>query len=191
MNNKRNWTVLIIGGASGTGKSSIAYQLGEHYCVNVIEIDDIHQVMKKITSIEKFPAIHYWKTGVNWKEIGIDGNLNWLRNVSMEIFIGVKAIIDRHVIDNVPIIIEGDFIIPQITLSFINTDIKTLFIIESDKEQLLKNFQNREGGELQNYRADISVKYNEWLIKSCKELGIKYFDSRPWNTLLDRIISKI
>jgi len=51
MNNKRNWTVLIIGGASGTGKSSIAYQLGEHYCVNVIEIDDIHQVMKKITSI--------------------------------------------------------------------------------------------------------------------------------------------
>ena len=31
MHNDRNWSVLFIGGASGTGKSSIAYEIGRFY----------------------------------------------------------------------------------------------------------------------------------------------------------------
>ena len=38
----RNWTVLFIGGSSGTGKSSIAYEIARFYGVNVLEVDDIH-----------------------------------------------------------------------------------------------------------------------------------------------------
>jgi 2-phosphoglycerate kinase len=191
LNKKRNWVVLFIGGASGTGKSTLSYQLAEHYSINVMEIDDIHQIMKAITTAEKFPAIHYWKTGINWMDIGVDGNINWLKNVSKEMIPGIKAIVNRHIDDNVPIILDGDFINPEIILSFNNPKIKTIFINETDKEQLLKNYFEREGGELQNYRADISVKYNEWLINLCKELRIKYFESRPWNTLLNRVIEHL
>jgi len=186
--NNKNWIVLFIGGASGTGKSTLAYQIAEHYSINVMEIDDIHQIIKKITTIENYPAIHYWETGINWMDIGADKNVEWLKNVSKEMVIGIKAIIDRHIEDNVPIILEGDFINPEIILSFNNTKIKTIFINEMDKEQLLKNYLDREGGELQDYRAEISIKYNDWLINSCKKLGIKYFESRPWNTLLNRVI---
>jgi 2-phosphoglycerate kinase len=183
----RDWVVLFIGGASGTGKSTLAYQLAEYYSINVMEIDDIHQIMKAITTEENYPAIHYWKTGIDWKDIGIEGNINWLKNVSKEMIIGIKAIVDRHIEDNLPIILDGDFVNPEIILSYNNPKIKSIFINEMDKEQLLKNYLEREGGELQNYRADISVKYNEWLINICKEFGIKYFESRPWNTLLDRV----
>ena len=42
MNKDRNWTVLFIGGASGVGKSSIAYEIARFYGVNVLEADDIH-----------------------------------------------------------------------------------------------------------------------------------------------------
>ena len=185
---ERNWIILFIGGASGTGKSTLAYELSKHYSINVMEIDDIHQIMKVITTAENYPAIHHWETGVNWMEIGVDGNLNWLKNVSKEMIFGIKAIVDRHIEDNVPIILEGDFINPEIILSFDNEKIKTIFINEMEKEQLLNNYFAREGGELQNYRAEISIKYNEWLIKSCEKLGIKYFESRPWNTLLNRVI---
>ena len=187
MKNK-NWIVLFIGGASGTGKSTLAYQIAKHYSINVMEIDDIHQIIKAITTKENYPAIHYWETGINWKDIGVNENLEWLKNVSKEMFIGIKAIVDRHIEDNVPIILEGDFINPEIISSLDNSKIKTIFINEMDIDQLLKNYFDREGGELQNYRADISVKYNEWLINSCKKLGIKYFESRPWNTLLKRVI---
>ena len=186
--NNRNWIVLFIGGASGTGKSTLAYQIAEHYSINVMEIDDIHQIIKAITTSENYPAIHYWKTGINWMDIGVDKNVEWLKNVSKEMIIGIKAIVDRHIEDKVPIILEGDFINPDIILSFDNPNIKTVFINEMDKNQLLKNYLDREGGELQDYRAEISIKYNDWLINSCKKLGIKYFESRPWNTLLNRVI---
>jgi len=36
MNNIRNWTVLFIGGASGTGKSTLAYEIAKFYGVNVL-----------------------------------------------------------------------------------------------------------------------------------------------------------
>ena len=67
MNNDRNWTVLFIGGASGTGKSSIAYEIGRFYGVNVLEVDDVHLAVETVTTKERFPAIHYWNTGVNWR----------------------------------------------------------------------------------------------------------------------------
>jgi 2-phosphoglycerate kinase len=68
----RNWTVLFIGGSSGTGKSSIAYEIARFYGVNVLEVDDIHLTVETVTTKENFPAIHYWNTSINWKDIGID-----------------------------------------------------------------------------------------------------------------------
>ena len=46
----RNWTVLFIGGSSGTGKSSIAYEIARFYGVNVLEVDDIHLTVETVTT---------------------------------------------------------------------------------------------------------------------------------------------
>ena len=37
---------MFIGGASGTGKSSIAYELAKYYSVNVMEADDVCEAIK-------------------------------------------------------------------------------------------------------------------------------------------------
>jgi 2-phosphoglycerate kinase len=184
----RNWTVLFIGGASGTGKSSLAYGLANLYGINVLEVDDIHQVLKSVKTKDIYPAIHYWSTGINWMDVGIEGNVNWLINVSKEMIPGLKAIVERHLEDKLPIIIEGDFIYPEFTLSFENSEVKSLYIHESDKEQILQNFLAREGGELQYYRADISIAYGKWIKDKCQNNGIGFIESRPWNTLLNRVI---
>lgn len=65
----RNWIVLFIGGSSGIGKSSLAYEIANFYGVNVLEADDIHLSIKSVTTKEKFPAIHYWDTGIDWQSI--------------------------------------------------------------------------------------------------------------------------
>lgn len=78
MNSDRNWTVLFIGGASGTGKSSIAYEIARFYSVNVLEVDDIHLSVETVTTKESFPAIHYWSNGLNWKDVGVNANVNWM-----------------------------------------------------------------------------------------------------------------
>jgi len=47
MDKNRSWTVLIIGGASGTGKSEFVYNIGRHYGVSVLEFDDIHLAIEE------------------------------------------------------------------------------------------------------------------------------------------------
>ncbi len=188
MNRDRNWTVLFIGGASGMGKSSVAYELARFYKVNVIEVDDICQAVKAMTTKEILPAIHYWSSGIDWMDIGVSGNVKWLIDVSKEMIPGIKAIVENHIESGVPVIIEGDFIHPELTVSFENPKVKSVYINEPDKNQILQNYLAREGGELQHFRADISIEYGAWLVNTCEKLGIKVIESRPWNTVVDRII---
>ncbi|WP_310829259.1 hypothetical protein [Paenibacillus pedocola] len=188
MNNDRNWTVLFIGGASGIGKSSIAYEIARFYGVNVLEVDDVHLSVKTVTTKKHFPAIHYWASGVDWKDIGVDGNVNWLIDVSNEISPVLKELANRHIEDKLPIIIEGDFIHPKFTLSFDNPEVKSIFVHESDKSQILQNYLSREGGELQHFRAEVSISYGDWIADTCKQKGIELIESRPWNTALSRVI---
>jgi len=191
LNRDRNWTVLFIGGASGTGKSSVAYELAYFYNINVMEVDDIYEAVKGMTAREDFPAIHYWSTGINWMDVGISGNVKWLIDVSKEMIPGIKAVVDNHIEADVPVIIEGDFIYPEFTLSYKNPKVKSLYLYEPDKNQIVQNYLARENGELQHYRSDISIKYGDWIVDTCGKLGIKVIESRPWDTVLYRIIESI
>ena len=188
MDNKRNWLVLFIGGASGTGKSTLAYEIGKFYGINVIEVDDIGQALKVSTTKDTFPNIHFWSGGTNWKDIGVEGCKNWLINESKEYNFPLKAIVNRHIEDNVPIIIEGDFLNPEFTGSFNNITVESIFVIESNKEQIIENFLKREGGNPQEYRAEISIAYGNWLKNECEKENIIFIKSRPWNNLLERVI---
>ena len=190
-NNERSWTVLFIGGASGTGKSTLAYQLAGFYGTNVLEVDDIAQALKASTTKDILPVIHYWSSGINWMDIGVEGNLNWLINVSKEIIPALKAVAERHIEDKLPVIIEGDFIHPQLFMSFNIPEVRCFYVIESDKDQIIQNYLTREGGDLQNYRADICIGYGNWLKNECNKLGIKFIESRPWNNILKRVIDII
>ncbi|MBZ9626136.1 hypothetical protein G9F71_025350 [Clostridium sp. FP2] len=191
LNRDRNWTVLFIGGASGMGKSSVAYKLAHFYNVNVMEVDDICQAVKAMTTREILPAIHYWSTGINWMDIGVSGNVKWLIDVSKEMIPGLKAIVDNHIEADVPVIIEGDFIHPEFAVSFENPKVKSIYIYEPDKNQIVQNYLAREGGKLQHFRADTSAEYGDWLVDTCGKLGIKVIESRPWDTVVDRIIEII
>ncbi|MCE5235415.1 MAG: hypothetical protein ABFC62_12885 [Clostridiaceae bacterium] len=191
MNKNRNWTVLFIGGASGTGKSSIAYEIARFYGVNVLEVDDIHLSVETVTTKENFPAVHYWDTGANWKDVGVDRNVNWLIDVSKEMIPVLKELVNRHIEDKLPVIIEGDFIYPEFTISFDNPEVKSIFVNEPDINQILQNYLSREGSELQHYRAEISIAYGRWIADICNQMDIRLLDARPWDTVLTRAIESL
>ncbi len=191
MNRDRNWTVLLIGGASGTGKSSIAYEIGRYYGVNVLEVDDIHLSVETVTTKESFPAVHYWNTGVNWEDVGVNENVNWLIDVSKELVPVLKELVNRHICDKLPIIIEGDFLYPEFTASINHPEVKSIFINEPDINQILQNYLAREGGDLQHYRAEISIAYGKWITDICNRNHFKLINARPWNTVLERVLKSI
>ena len=191
MDTNRDWTVLFIGGASGTGKSSVAYALGRYYGVNVLEVDDLSQAVEAVTTRAAYPALHLWETGTDWMDIGVMGNVNWLMAVSTELAPAIRAVVENHLESDVPVIIEGDFVSPELVASFQDPRVAALYIQESDRNQLLQNYQAREGGEPQHYRADISIEYGARLSEACNRLGVPILEARPWDTVQDRAIAAL
>jgi len=196
---KRNWDVLLIGGASGSGKTSISLPLARHYGVDLVRTDDFQVLLEAITTPATHPAIHYWKTHPNWREEGINAAIEQLIKTGQMLTPGLVAVINDHLTENIPMILEGDFILPELVAAFKecsepetnppkNQRVKSIFILEPSKGQILQNFLNREG-KIQHFRADVCHNYGNWLAKECSKHGIPIIESQPWDNLMERILN--
>jgi len=48
----RSWQVLLIGGASGSGKTRVSYRLANHFNVGITEVDDFQVILERMTTPE-------------------------------------------------------------------------------------------------------------------------------------------
>ena len=186
----RDWMVLLIGGPSGTGKSSIAYEISRFYGVSVLEIDDIYLSVKAVTDAGRLPAIHRWDGGEDWQTAGIQGNVSWLIDVGREMIPALKAIVQRHIEDKVPVIIEGDFISPDL-VKLLDRPLARAVFLREDIPQIVENYRTREGGEPQRFRAEVSAAYGRWIEDSCGRIGCPVIAARPWETALVRVLDTL
>jgi 2-phosphoglycerate kinase len=62
MTTNRTWQVLLIGGASGIGKTSISYPLAQHFGVVITEVDDFQVILERMTRPADQPNLHYWQS---------------------------------------------------------------------------------------------------------------------------------
>ncbi len=194
----RNWQVLLIGGASGIGKSKLSYPLARHYDVNLTEIDDFQVVLETMTTPEQQPLLHFWRT--NWEEFvawSDKQRLEYFIRVSREVFQpALEAVIANHLESKMPVVLEGDFLLPELATyekfaDETNTGrVKALFIYEESEEQIAANYLAREGDE-QSFRAHGSWLTNQWLRSECERLGVPALSARPWDTVLERAVSMI
>ena len=81
-----------------------------------------------------------------------------------------------------------DFISPEFIKLYTHPKVKSVFVNETDINQIMNNYLSREGGDLQHFRAQVSVAYGKWIADFCSKNGINMIEPRPWDTLLTRAI---
>jgi 2-phosphoglycerate kinase len=192
--NKRSWDVLLIGGASGTGKTSASYPVARRFEVGITEVDDLYIVLECLTTPEQQPLLHYWRTNPEALHLPAAKILELLIGVSRVLAPAIKAVIANHLETQTPIVLEGDYLLPEIMADAEEEKVSTtdrvrgVFLYEPDETVILQNFSMREpeAGE-QAKRAHVSWLYGQWLREECQRLGLSALPSRPWDSLLDRI----
>ena len=184
----RNWDILMIGGASGSGKTCLSLALARFYGVDLVRVDDFQVLLEALTTPEALPPIHYWNTHPNWRNEGVDAAVGRLIDVGRALIPGLMAVVNDHLSENISMILEGDFILPEFAASFKSPMIKSVFVHEPSKEQILQNYLAREGA-VQQYRSEVSQAYGNWLAEECLNYGVAVIASRPWDTLVDRVIT--
>ncbi len=97
--------VVLIGGTTGVGKSTLAAMLAARLGVNrVIATDVIRQVLRAFFTQEAMPTVH----GSAFEMGGIAG----YRDQAERVGTGIDAIVERAAAEGKPVVVEGVHVVP-------------------------------------------------------------------------------
>jgi len=137
--------IILIGGSSGVGTSSIAFEVANRLGIrNMISTDMIREVMRKIVSKELIPTI-YESSYSAYRSLRIppppelDEVLIGFRDHVDTVSVGVDAVIERALKEGISIVIEGVHIVP----GFIREDLVAknnviMFVLTLQDEEVHK-----------------------------------------------------
>jgi 2-phosphoglycerate kinase len=144
--------IILVGGTTGVGKSTIAAELAHRLgIVRISSTDSVREVMRSQFSKELMPSL-YGSSFTAWKLLrfplpkSADPVIVGFTEQSELVTIGIEAIIERAINEGVNMVIEGAHLLP----GFIKPEYKDrAFIIEmviavNDEEQHRNHFYVRE-----------------------------------------------
>jgi 2-phosphoglycerate kinase len=110
--------VILIGGATGVGKSTIATQLATRLgIVRVVATDAVREVMRAMFSDDLMPSLHTssFEAGDSLRDTGFSGGdrvIAGFREQTEAVSVGLKAFLERAAIEGTSVIIEGAHMVP-------------------------------------------------------------------------------
>ena len=141
--------VILVGGATGTGKSTvateIAYRLG---ITRVTSTDFIRQTMRAFFSHEFMPAIHYssFEAG-DVVPLADDPLVAGFLEQSRNVLVGVRASIERALQEGWSMVLEGVHLVPGLLPSVQEGALVSACVLKIDDEAAhAQHFFSREAG---------------------------------------------
>jgi 2-phosphoglycerate kinase len=107
--------VLLVGGATGTGKSTIATEVAYRLGISrVTSTDFVRQTMRAFFSREFMPSIHYssFEAGKAVSGMASDQAIAGFLEQTRNVLVGVQAAIDRVLEEGWSMVLEGVHLVP-------------------------------------------------------------------------------
>jgi 2-phosphoglycerate kinase len=144
--------IILIGGTTGVGKSTIATEIAHRLGITrIVSTDSIRQVMRGIFSRDLMPAI-YESSFNAWRGLrvpvphGASPVIVGFREQAAAVATGMKALIDRAVVEGVSMVLEGVHVAPGYIepSQFKNASVVQVLIGVDDEEAHRSHFYIRE-----------------------------------------------
>ncbi len=195
--------IILIGGATGVGKSTISTELAFRLGMRtIIGTDTVREVMRKIVARDLIPAIHT-SSFLAWKEIknvpkGISPLIYGFETQVKHVAVGINAVIERSYTEGFNTIIEGIHLVP----GYIKLNDRSFMymIVVKDKESLKARFYERtryslRPAEYYLKNLDEIMEIQEFLIEKAKEHRIPIIENveleKTVNTIMERLMEEV
>ncbi len=200
-----DWKVLLIGGPSGVGKTIVARLIGQRLGVPWLEVDDLRLSLQRSRVIlpENTAALYFFEEAPDVWRLPSEQLRDGLISVAEIMSPAIEVVIENHVDNAAPIIIEGDGIVsslfarPPVQARASGGQARAVFLIESDEEVILANMLARGRGIDRQSEAEQCTEartkwlYGQWLAGEARRYNLPVLEPRPWTTLVERIIEAI
>jgi 2-phosphoglycerate kinase len=195
--------VVLLGGVTGVGKSTVATQLASRLGITrVIATDQIRQVVRAFLSSDFVPAVHHSSFDVSralWasSHAGSDIVAGFVQQAH-DIAPGIEALVERAVSEGTQIVIEGVHLLPDIPSHALRDQAVTVqaLLAVGDAQVHRSRFQARAA---QTPRA--SRRYLEGferirvlqdhLVARARDAGITIIDESETERALKRVIELV
>jgi len=196
--------VILIGGATGVGKSKLAAELAGILEINrTASTDSIREVMRSMVSKELVPSIHVssyeaGKVVPSLKALNRDEEVIYgFLDQTDKVLTGIEAVVNRAIKEKVNVIVEGVHLIPGIADKFKDRAyVVHVLLTTLDEEMHKSRFKSREKSSnrvekkyLKNFKA--IRKIQEFLLSSAKEKGIPVVENIDFDQTRDEVLKKI
>lgn len=203
MDRQPPWTILLIGGASGVGKSTLAREIAQRYGCPWLQVDDFRLTLQWFTKPEEQSALHFFLATKDVWNQPPERLCEALIEVGRLVSKSIEIVLTHHMATRQPIVLEGDGILPELAMrqefhgEEAGDQVRALFLTEPDEEAILANMLERGRGfeafEPRQQRNQVCQNwlYGQWLAREAERHGLPVLPVRPWETLLSRALVRI
>ena len=144
--------ILLIGGATGTGKSTVTTEVAHRLGITrVASTDFVRQTMRAFFSVDFMPSIHYSSfeaaAAVATPAEAKDPTLVGFNDQTRNVLVGVRAVIDRALTERYSMALEGVHVVPGLVPAAVEgaVVVQALLAIE-DEDEHARHFWVRDTG---------------------------------------------
>jgi 2-phosphoglycerate kinase len=202
---ERDWRVPLLGGVSGSGKSTVARRIGLHRGISWLHLDDFRLEFQhsRATLPQHNDALYLFWDKPDVFSLPPEQLRDALIGTGEALSPAVEIVALTHMDHAGPMVLEGDGIIPAIVGRPLIRDhiaagrIRAAFLVESDEDVLLRTMLTRDRGmaarSAAEHRAEARAKwlFGQWLAVEAARHNLPTFEARPWDTLAARIVEAV
>jgi 2-phosphoglycerate kinase len=197
--------IVLVGGATGTGKSTVATEVAHRLGITrVTSTDVVRQTMRAFFSREFMPSIHYssFEAGAAVRvpeDETADPTLLGFLEQTRNVLVGVKAVIGRAIEEGYSLVLEGVHLVP----GSISTTIRgavvchCLLAIEDDEEHA-NHFWTRDAASeglrpFEKYLASLPEirRIQNYLVARATKAGVPVIDNSRVDSAVDGVIELV
>lgn len=200
------WTVLVILGPSGVGKSLAAQSIALAREQTWVQVDDLRLAIQASRTMlpAQIDRLSYFDQASGLWSQPVEQLREAIEDIARLMAPAVRIVIDSHIVTNVPMVIEGDGILPALASDPVLDGhvragrLSFCCVTPGSVEELLENMLARgrgidrtvsDGDKLR--QAEMNAAYGRWLEAECARRKIPVVESRPFATLAQRIVSAV
>ena len=199
--NDSDWLVFLIGGPSSVGKSTAAKGIGLNLGVPWMMVDDLRLAFQRArASLPRGTnALYFDKKPDFWRQQP-EEQCNGLIAVGEVLSAPLEVIIENHVDQSAPLVIEGDGILPSLfsrpPVLERAARVRAAFLVEPNESAILANFIERGralGMTEKQLRDGARAKWlhGQWLAGEAARSDLPVVEPHPWETLVERLMAHL